>query len=400
MMRHAFKLVWNRKGSNALVGLEIFVAFLVLFGVVVLGAHFVDNARRPLGYDYADVWEVSVDTRAGDVREPPSGPADAGVRSETTRQLFLGVRSLDEVVAVAAARTTPYGVSTISSDEFDGRPLLFDVDEVTDDFAKVMGLEVLDGRFFGREDDGDNGVPVVLNAEMARRAFGAASPVGKSIPSRDEKLRVVGVVREYRRRGEYASPGCFLFKRSRLEDATPKPVANLLVRTKPGTPRDFEQRLIARLRKAAPAWSFVARPVPEARASSLRLQRAPVVAFAVVALFLIVMVALGLSGVLWQNVTGRTREIGLRRAMGANVRHIHMQILGELFVVASIAIGLGVIVVLQFPLLDVLGFIRPAVYGTSLAAAAVVLFALTLACGLTPSRLAASGMPAEALRDE
>ena len=42
------------------------------------------------------------------------------------------------------------------------------------------------------------------------------------------------------------------------------------------------------------------------------------------------MVALGLSGVVWQNVTQRTAEIGLRRAKGARIGDIHRQILGEL----------------------------------------------------------------------
>ena len=64
-------------------------------------------------------------------------------------------------------------------------------------------------------------------------------------------------------------------------------------------------------------------------------------AVGVVAGFLMLMVALGLTGVLWQNVTQRTREIGLRRAKGATARRIHRQILGELLVMTTLALAAG-----------------------------------------------------------
>ncbi len=71
MMRHLFKLVWNRKRSNALIILEIFFSFLVVFIVATLGVYFWDNYRRPLGFSYQDVWRIEVDTKAGN--EEPRG---------------------------------------------------------------------------------------------------------------------------------------------------------------------------------------------------------------------------------------------------------------------------------------------------------------------------------------
>ena len=67
--------------------------------------------------------------------------------------------------------------------------------------------------------------------------------------------------------------------------------------------------------------------------------------------FLLLMVALGLTGVVWQNVTQRIREIGLRRAKGARIENIHRQILGELVVMTSLALLVGVLLVAQVPLL-------------------------------------------------
>ena len=134
------------------------------------------------------------------------------------------------------------------------------------------------------------------------------------------------------------------------------------------------------------------------RDSNHRARLAPVQAFSLVAGFLLLMVALGLTGVLWQSVTQRTREIGLRRAKGASAGRIHTQILGEILVMTSLALVLGVAVVVQFPLLDLLGFVRPGVFASSLAISIVALYGVTVACGFYPSRIATRIAPADALR--
>jgi putative ABC transport system permease protein len=112
------------------------------------------------------------------------------------------------------------------------------------------------------------------------------------------------------------------------------------------------------------------------------------------------MVALGLTGVVWLNVTQRTREIGLRRAKGATARRIHRQILGELVVMTTLALAAGLVVVVQFPLLDLIAAVRPAVYAAGVVLSALAVYALTLVFGWYPSRLATAVQPAEALRYE
>ena len=126
----------------------------------------------------------------------------------------------------------------------------------------------------------------------------------------------------------------------------------------------------------------------------------PIAAFGLIAGFLMLMVALGLIGVLWQSVTQRTKEIGLRRAKGATANRIYKQILGELLIVTTFGLLIGTLVVIQFPLLDFLGFATKQVYVYSLLLSLVVIYALTIICGLYPSRLATKVQPAEALHYE
>ena len=404
MTRHLLKLIWNRKRTNLLLMAEIFFSFLVLFGIVTVGVFYADNYRRPLGFTYQDVWRIGIDMKR-------SGPETKDAAAlETARQLLLTVKELPEVAEVTAAFTSPYDRGSWTSDyKVDGRSYDYMLNRVTDSFRDVMGLEVLRGRWFSREDDGATGFePVVVNARMAREVFGDGEPVGGIIPQEKPRegepprpeRRVIGVVRDFRQHGEFAAPTDYLFLRHRVDDPNVQAPRLMLIRLRPGTSAAFEERLMARLQSVAPDWSFKVESLAEMRASNHRERLAPVMVAVVVAAFLLLMVALGLTGVLWQNVTQRTREIGLRRAKGATARRIHRQILGEVTVMTSLAVALGMVLVLQFPLLDLLGFVSPGVFATSLVLSAVAIYGLALACGYYPGRLATKVQPAEALHYE
>jgi putative ABC transport system permease protein len=171
-----------------------------------------------------------------------------------------------------------------------------------------------------------------------------------------------------------------------------------VLKLRPGTPATFEERLVARLQAEARDWSFEVETLAQTRESFLRDRLTPLLAVAVVAAFLMLMVALGLTGVVWQNVTQRTREIGLRRAKGAARVDVQRQILGEIGVMTALALAAGVLVAIQFPLLDIIYFVEPHVYAIGLAISVTAIFLLTLACAWYPSRMAMRVEPAEALR--
>ena len=121
---------------------------------------------------------------------------------------------------------------------------------------------------------------------------------------------------------------------------------------------------------------------------------------ALVAGFLILMVALGLLGVLWQAVTQRTQEIGVRRAKGADARRIYEQILGELLGITVLALAVGTVLLLQLPLIGWLDFLEPKVTIPAYLISLLFMAGLTALCGLYPSHLASRVNPAEALHYE
>jgi putative ABC transport system permease protein len=396
MTRHLLKLIWNRRRTNVLLIIEVLLSFLAVFGVITLGLYYADNYRRPLGFDYQDVWLVESSGMG-------ARPADDFWR------MFHTVQDLPQVEAVA---TRIWGipfhppVSTMEY-EVDGRPYEFEWSRVSDDFAKVLRLEVLGGRWFSREDDGAGWEPVVVNERLARYAFGNDDPIGKRMPRRatDDRgqplpeWRVVGVIREYRSRGEFAAPVHALFERQRIDDPERTGVG-LLMRVRSGTTADYHKQVVDRLFQAAPSVTFRVKTLEQWRQENHRERLTPLVVLGTVIGFLLVMVVLGLVGVLWQNVTQRTQEIGLRRAKGATARDIHRQILTEVAIMSTLAVAAGTVLIVQLPLLETFRFVPAHVVAGSLVLSAAVIYVVTGLCGLYPARLATAVQPAEALHYE
>jgi putative ABC transport system permease protein len=186
------------------------------------------------------------------------------------------------------------------------------------------------------------------------------------------------VITDFRKNGEYSGAGNYLLVRRRLDNPQERRRRNFLIKVRPDTPVEFEGRLMSKLQSVARDWSFEVQSLRQMRETSLQLYLAPIVAGSLVVIFLLLMVGLGLEGVLWQNVMQRKMEIGLRRAKGATVAAIYKQIIGELLVLTSFGLAIGVIAVLQIPLLDLLGFISAKVYLSGLFISLILIYALTL----------------------
>jgi putative ABC transport system permease protein len=90
----------------------------------------------------------------------------------------------------------------------------------------------------------------------------------------------------------------------------------------------------------------------------------------------------------------------LRRALGANTRAIYAQIIGETLAMATVGIAFGCFLAIQFPILDVIGFIDDIVYYYAFAASVLGIYCIAAVCALYPAWLAARIQPAEALHNE
>ena len=399
MIRHLFKLAWNRKRTNLLVIAEIVASFLVVFAVATTALYFAGSWRRPVGFDRRDVMDVRL--RMGGHR---FGMARSEEDVAALKRILEEVKGIDGVVAAAGALTVPYGEVTMHCGfEVEGREPQPLCDVVTDDYREVLGLEVVRGRWFEEADSGLGVEPVVIDENLAREAYGDQDPIGRTVRGvfgKESEVRVVGVVREFRKDGELTPRGPFMFGRARVGDPNEDPPQSLVLKLRPGLDASFEEALAKRLHALAPDWSFEIRRMDQMREEYLRAYTIPLVVGGIVAAFLMLMVALGLFGVLWQNVIRRTGEIGLRRAMGAGEADIARQFLGEVAVVTTLGLVVGVVLAAQVPLLGYFDFVRTRVFVAGIAASAALIYLLALTCGVYPGILAARTRPAEALHQE
>jgi putative ABC transport system permease protein len=404
VIRHLLRLVWNRKRSNALLTLEIFFSFLVVFAVSTAVGFAVMAYRRPLGFAWQNVWLVQADDQGADHRGPGAAPDAVDPRAAILERMLAELRTLPEIEAAASMGIAPFANgSMVSGWTENGREVTAEVAETTQDLEKVLGIAVVSGRWFEPADDAQPWHAVVINRSLEATLGGGESMVGKRLRTPDESEvedRVVGVVEDFRRSGEIAPPGNIFIRLMRTGNPRDVPGGNLLLKVRPGTPAAFEETLVRRLQGIAPGWSFESKPLEQARESTLRARLAPFAVGVLVAGFLMLMVALGLLGVLWQNLVRRTREIGLRRAVGASAADVRKQVLLEQLLLSSLAMTLGLVIVLQLPLLGLTSLVGPAAFATGVGAAVAVILTLTLLCSLYPAALAARLEPADALRYE
>ena len=408
MTRHLLRLMWNRKRRNVLLCIEMFFSFVVVAAIAIMAVNYASNWFQGIGYRIADVWNVET---------VPPGRTDLGEFPEGTGRTFgdivAAVRTLPGVQAVAAVAIAPYSNSEARTGIGlkDGRRPQISLNGASDDLPTVLNLEIVEGRWFGPRDASETEYPIIINQRLARDVFGDGGAAGHLLPEVPPPLetqspqrpwrpqRVVGVVREFRKGGEFETPRNYMI--GRIDLSQEQFGNNLLVRTAPNMRADFEEQLQKTAQSVAREWSLSVRRLEDDRRVSNGLYLALLLVPGVIAVFVLLMVGLGLMGVLWQNVTERTREFGLRRAAGASVDAVRRQVLVELLVLTSFAIVPGVLIGLQFPVLPIPDYVVPGrVIIAGVAVSAVTIYLLVLACGWYPSRMATAIRPAEALHYE
>ena len=394
MIRHLLKLVWNRKRANALIMLEIFISFLVLVAVLTMAISTVGRWGQPLGFDYHDIWTIRMDFGRLDDQD-----AEAAA---TLDRVMRELKTFPQIESLAASGMPPYSNSVWEGVwVINGKRVELTRDEVTDDFARVMRIPIVRGRWFSPADEGASYEPVIIDTDLARAIYGNADPIGKKFDEDKQEMRVVGVVAPYRKYGELSPPDVNMgFIRVSLQGKKARAPRNIVLRVRPGTSAAFEETLTKRLHDLEPERGFRIARMENQRRLMNRVRVTPIVIGGIVALFLISMVTLGLTGVLWQNVTRRTREIGLRRALGASGGSVRRQVVAEVALLATIAVVLGVVILAQLPMLGVFRVVTPPMFGAGIAMALAVIYGITLLCGMYPGWLASRVPPAEALRYE
>lgn len=396
MMRHVFKLIWNRKRANALIMLELVVAFLILFALTGFGLNLYRLYAMPLGFSVDDTWSVSI------AREGAWTEADRN----TFRQLLAVAQQLDEVEDVELMFDQPFDIFSSSGMRValgnmpDTR---VDMNVVSQGLPEALGLVLLEGRWFGPEDDaaraGEEAViPVVVNKRF--RDMVGGDVIGQYVPmGPGSRQRIVGVFDEFRQHGPFSAPVPMMMQRLRMDGEFAE-AARIVLFLTPGLAPEFEEKLLAALQRVAPGWDFDVNSWESLQETHDNLYTIPLLIACAVVLFLLLMVGFGMLGVLWQNVIRRTAEMGLRRAMGATAGAVRLQVVLELLAVAVLALVFGLVIVVQFPLSGILQALDWQLFMPAATLSALFVLGLCLLFALYPSYQATRQDPVDALRYE
>jgi len=399
MIKHMFKLIWHRKRRNLLMILEILICFIVLFVVFITVIFQLNNYLKPLGFDYHDVWMITMDWQNQD---PESVIA-------TLEQIRTALDAIPAVESHALSNSLMFIPTAVSGAKvkYNGVEISTEYLRGGDDFAEVLRIPILAGRWFTAEDDISYRRALVINRKLEKDLFRGENGLGKIITEDEEECIVVGIISDFRNSGELSRSKKIAFERINLDaEITGSHFVSdnfgkrILIRVKPGTTMDFEEKLVGAISSVAKTFTIRATTMELARQKSNRTNVTLPIILAIVCGFLIINVSLGLFGIIWYNTGKRRPEIGLRRAMGATVIDIYKQIVGESVVLTSIAVGLASLICLQLPLLNPIPFVETKVYYWAWLSSLVLIYLISVLCAAYPGKLAAETQPAMALHEE
>ncbi len=409
-----FDLLHRQRGRAVLIVAEIAMATMLLVSGGLLARSFANLVQVRPGYDADNVLTFIVprppDTAAAERQRSFAESLVEHLRAfpGATSAGYAGTLPMVSFQGVTALRRTPDQVPPMRppSGPFEAPPPDFpNVQRISQDFLNVMGIPVLEGRGFDSRDVGGAPRVLLINQALARSRFLGEHPIGRHVYMEDASpWEIVGVVGDVRQVALDLEPGPQVFVDLRQVPGGVTDRVYFAVRLAAGA--DTSGATVPKLRETVRALDPHATvdgiaTMKQIASHSVAKQRLYATLLALFAAIAVLLASVGVFGTVAHGVTQRTREIGVRMALGASPRAVLRLVLGQTLWL----IGEGLLAGL-LGAVSATGLLSSSLFGLApldiptFAAAAILFAGVATTAAWLPARRALRVDPLIALRSE
>ena len=389
---------------SVLIVVEFALSVLLLTGAGLLIHSFLLVQSVDPGFEPEHVLNIHVTFPGGTSGQQTSTISDSIV---DRLQAMPGVRSVGAIEGIFdLGPTNNIGLRSIEGRLPEPRQqwTALNWNTVREDYFRAMGAELLRGRYFSQQDGPSSPLVAIIDESMARRYWKGEDPIGKRIKGQDRRghnddwVTVIGVVRDIRTHGleRAATPHVYEWYRQ-----TDNPTPDIVVRAT-GNPGAIASELRSVVRAEAPtAILSSVTTVQQQLSQQLAPRRFQTFLLGIFSLLALVLATIGIYGLIHYSVVQRTKEIGIRMALGAQRIDILLAVIKQGLLLAGIGLGIGLMVDWASTRL-----LSRLLYGVvpsdpvTLSMVSLLLIGAALLASLTPALRAVRVDPMQTLRSE
>jgi putative ABC transport system permease protein len=344
----------RQRSQGLLVIGQVALASLLLVGSSLLIQSFQRLQQVPLGFDPHNLLTVGIQLSSSNYRSESDQTINTAKLAAFYESLLHRIKGIPGTEAFALGSNLPFNGNNYSTDfGVVGQPEprlgeepSAEYESVSPDYFKALKIQVIRGRTFDAEDGVGNTPVVVIDEKLANRCFPGQDPIGQQLAEdahkpESVKYTIVGMVRTVRHDDLTIQP-----KLAELYfpvSQKPELQMTILIRAK-GDP----QGLVSAVREAVQSVDpnlpvFNIRTVESQLSNELVTQRLSVVLVSLFSILALLLAAVGLYGVLAYSIAQRTREIGIRIALGAETGSILRLVVRQGLIIVGVGLAVGIV---------------------------------------------------------
>lgn len=388
------------KLSKALIITQVALSLVLLLGAGLFVRSFQRLRSLDLGFQKDSVLEISLYPKPGGYQK-----LDLNSYHQQLLARISSIPGVDSVSFGDATIPSPQGwhdtISSTTGDSSTGVRLMANAAMVSPGFFRTLGIPLLRGRDFEETDDQHHPRLAIANSNLAERLFPNGEAIGKTIrfgimPDY-QNIEIVGIARNARifDLRDATTPVLFL---SCLQ--YPSQWGGLVVRTNEA-PEALEKTIGREIESLGHEYALRTRTIGQVISQDLVEERVTAMLSAFFAALALLLASIGLYGLMSYAVTRRTRELGIRVAVGAQRRDILWIVLRETLTLAAIGLVIGIpSAIAACRLISTMLFGLTSTDIPTMATVSLLLLAVALFAGYLPARRASSIDPIVALRTD